>query len=56
MADYDPKKHRDAVLAQLGLDGAARNDEPRCIHCGQPFRSHESTGAEVGICQRCIDD
>lgn len=29
---------------------------PGCIHCGQPFDPHLSSGGAYGICQSCVDD
>jgi hypothetical protein len=56
MAKDDWKREHDERLAKLGLGGnRAQPESPRCIHCGNPFDPHSSTGGAVGICQRCID-
>lgn len=31
------------------------NADAECIHCGSPFNSVKSSGAEVGLCQDCMD-
>jgi hypothetical protein len=57
MSKDDWKRERDERLAKLGLRGSAeQNEGPQCIHCGNPFNPHLSTGGEFGICQNCIDD
>jgi len=54
--DENWKKERDERLKKLTLGNYPPKGNAECIHCGQPFFMHESTGGDVGICQQCIDD
>lgn len=50
------KTERDERLKKAGIGITPLKGDADCVHCGQPFFMHESSGGDVGICQRCIDD
>jgi hypothetical protein len=58
----DARKEREYRLMESELHRQFRPSSssevvgPQCVHCGQPFDPHASTGGEYGICQSCIDD
>ncbi len=58
-AEARKDKDYDKMIRERESQKNAGRDEshiPGCIHCGQPFDSHLSSGGAYGICQSCIDD
>ena len=50
-ADLLIDKQRDADAR----NAMRANADSNCVHCGMPYASYGSSGAEFGLCQDCVD-